>query len=455
MARLSRLGAAPRRARARPRAPEHRGRGHRQQLEANAARASETTQAAEQRFERADEHRTEAERLERQAPTTSGSPTRRSPPPRSSRPAASAPGRRPRATTSAPPRPRTASSSCRAVAPAVHGRYRTRGHPSLRARLGPFACPRRHRRPADGPRRAHLPHRPCAWPTRWASSPRSAPRSSTPLLLKDAGCSTTAAQIATTLRQRRPAGQAREPADRRAPARARRSATCGATSPPARPLRAARPPSARRRGDEARRDRELERMRCERGADIARGIGLDEDAAAAIEQLFEHWDGNGHPASLRGRGDLAAGAHGVPGADDGGLLAAGRRGRRLRRRPRPARHLVRPRPWSTPSACSSATSRFWASLEAPDVQRVEPADRVLRADDARLDRVAEAFAGIVDAKSPYTAPPLRGRGRDRRRHRRHAGPRRRRPRGLCAARRCCTTSASSASPTASSTSPAR
>ena len=46
---------------------------------------------------------------------------------------------------------------------------------------------------------------------------------------------------------------------------------------------------------------------------------------------------------------------------------------------------------------------FWASLETPDVQAVEPADRVLRADDARLDRVAEAFAGIVDAKSPYTA----------------------------------------------------
>ena len=46
---------------------------------------------------------------------------------------------------------------------------------------------------------------------------------------------------------------------------------------------------------------------------------------------------------------------------------------------------------------------FWASLEAPDVQGVEPADRVLRADEARLDRVAEAFAGIVDAKSPYTA----------------------------------------------------
>ena len=36
-------------------------------------------------------------------------------------------------------------------------------------------------------------------------------------------------------------------------------------------------------------------MRCERGADIARAIDLDEDAAAAIRQLDEHWDGHGYP----------------------------------------------------------------------------------------------------------------------------------------------------------------
>jgi putative nucleotidyltransferase with HDIG domain len=46
---------------------------------------------------------------------------------------------------------------------------------------------------------------------------------------------------------------------------------------------------------------------------------------------------------------------------------------------------------------------FWAGLELPDVSRVEPRDRVLVADDERLDRVAEAFATVVDAKSPYTA----------------------------------------------------
>jgi putative nucleotidyltransferase with HDIG domain len=46
---------------------------------------------------------------------------------------------------------------------------------------------------------------------------------------------------------------------------------------------------------------------------------------------------------------------------------------------------------------------FWASLTNADVNALEPIDRVQRADDARLDRVAEAFAGIVDAKSPFTA----------------------------------------------------
>jgi putative nucleotidyltransferase with HDIG domain len=48
-------------------------------------------------------------------------------------------------------------------------------------------------------------------------------------------------------------------------------------------------------------------------------------------------------------------------------------------------------------------AEFWRSLETPDVTPLEPADHVLVADDTRLDRVAHAFASIVDAKSPYTA----------------------------------------------------
>jgi putative nucleotidyltransferase with HDIG domain len=46
--------------------------------------------------------------------------------------------------------------------------------------------------------------------------------------------------------------------------------------------------------------------------------------------------------------------------------------------------------------------QFWRSLETPTVAEVEPPAHVLVADDYRLDRVAHAFASIVDAKSPYT-----------------------------------------------------
>jgi putative nucleotidyltransferase with HDIG domain len=221
------------------------------------------------------------------------------------------------------------------------------------------------------------------------------------LLLKDAGCSTTAAQIATTFgaddqqvkresrlidahRPRTALGYLRRNVAPGAPLRTR-----------ARHLRAV---VAMSHGGVD----ELERMRCERGADIARGIGLDEDAADAITQLFEHWDGHGHPGERAGE-EIALLARmaclsqtmevfwqqgGAAAACD---VARARRGT-----------------WFDPALVDAVDELerdvcFWASLETPDVQAVEPGDRVLRADEARLDRVAEAFAGIVDAKSPYTA----------------------------------------------------
>jgi putative nucleotidyltransferase with HDIG domain len=47
--------------------------------------------------------------------------------------------------------------------------------------------------------------------------------------------------------------------------------------------------------------------------------------------------------------------------------------------------------------------RFWLSLRTPAIDALEPPDRVVVADEERLDRVAQAFAWVVDAKSPYTA----------------------------------------------------
>lgn len=221
------------------------------------------------------------------------------------------------------------------------------------------------------------------------------------LLLKDAGCSTTAAQIAATFgsddqqvkhdsrlidthRPRTAIGYLRRNVAPGAPLRER-----------ARHLRAV---VAMSHGGVD----ELERMRCERGADIARGIGLDEEAATAITQLFEHWDGHGHPGERAGE-EISLLARmaclsqtmevfwqqgGAAAACD---VARDRRGT-----------------WFDPALVDAVDELerdvcFWASLETPDVEAVEPADRVLRADEARLDQVAEAFASIVDAKSPYTA----------------------------------------------------
>jgi len=49
---------------------------------------------------------------------------------------------------------------------------------------------------------------------------------------------------------------------------------------------------------------------------------------------------------------------------------------------------------------------FWDSLGGDDIRlrvaELEPPELRLRADDARLDRIAEAFAKVIDAKSPYT-----------------------------------------------------
>jgi putative nucleotidyltransferase with HDIG domain len=56
---------------------------------------------------------------------------------------------------------------------------------------------------------------------------------------------------------------------------------------------------------------------------------------------------------------------------------------------------------------NAISSRLAAADRCPvygaDVSQWEPADLALVGDDARLDRIAEAFARVIDAKSPFTA----------------------------------------------------
>ncbi|HEX5817933.1 MAG TPA: HD domain-containing phosphohydrolase [Gemmatimonadales bacterium] len=152
--------------------------------------------------------------------------------------------------------------------------------------------------------------------------------------------------------------------------------------------------------------REMTETRCERGAEIARMLGLSEATATAIHALDEHWDGGGLPRGLVGEEiPLLARIAGLAQTVEVFWSEFGRRA---------AFHMARDRAgtWFDPALVEALGAfehdeEYWRGLGRTEsrarVSALEPADRVVLADDARLDRVAEAFARVVDAKSPYTA----------------------------------------------------
>jgi HD-GYP domain-containing protein (c-di-GMP phosphodiesterase class II) len=147
--------------------------------------------------------------------------------------------------------------------------------------------------------------------------------------------------------------------------------------------------------------RELVAIRCERGAEIARMLGFHEETAGAIRALDEHWNGRGHPDGLRGEQipqlariaclaqtvDVFVTERGVEAAYE---MARSRRGRWFEPRTVDALDAFR------------GDERFWSTLGDADVSTLEPGDQVLSADEQNLDQIAEAFARVIDAKSPYT-----------------------------------------------------
>lgn len=146
----------------------------------------------------------------------------------------------------------------------------------------------------------------------------------------------------------------------------------------------------------------LVQQRCERGADVARAIGLDEEVAQAVLEADEHWDGRGYPAG-KAREEISLG---------GRLLCLAQAAEVFWSRggPSAACEIARRRrgTWFDPLLVDALLAleddqSFWRSLQAPAVASLEPPDRVLIANQDHLDLVAQAFAWIVDAKSPYTA----------------------------------------------------
>ncbi len=151
--------------------------------------------------------------------------------------------------------------------------------------------------------------------------------------------------------------------------------------------------------------RELIAIRCERGANIARQMGFPEATCAAIRSLDEHWNGMGHPEGLREHAipllsrianlaqtmDIFVGAHGIPATMT--MVKARRKS------------------WFDPQLADLVLKWRkdtdwwdWLRESAPEIEvtALEPADPQRVVNNNGLDMVAQSFADIVDAKSPFT-----------------------------------------------------
>ena len=149
----------------------------------------------------------------------------------------------------------------------------------------------------------------------------------------------------------------------------------------------------------------ISEARCHQGATIASMLQLPEATSRAIYDLDEHWNGRGFPGGLQGEeisllGRICCLAQTVEvfvmtyGLGTAIEVACQRSGE-----------------WFDPQLISALLSfkndqPFWERLNAEhlvaELAHWEPADALLLVDQVGLDRIAEAFAKVVDAKSPWT-----------------------------------------------------
>jgi putative nucleotidyltransferase with HDIG domain len=150
---------------------------------------------------------------------------------------------------------------------------------------------------------------------------------------------------------------------------------------------------------------DLVKIRCERGASIAKQLGFSASVVSGIHSLDEHWNGRGYPDGLRHDEiplfsrianlaqtlDVFHSARGSGAAIDAARRRSGR--------------------WFDPELVKaalslSASGALWADLDSKDVIHkvlsLEPEERRLTADEGTIDNICDAFAEIIDAKSPFT-----------------------------------------------------
>jgi putative nucleotidyltransferase with HDIG domain len=149
-------------------------------------------------------------------------------------------------------------------------------------------------------------------------------------------------------------------------------------------------------------------MRCERGASIMRKLEFSLRAADAVRCLDEHWDGSGYPDGLEGE-RIPYLSRVLAIAQHLDVFATGES-------PKAAIEALHARSgrWYDPELVTVAASMhrrgtLWAECLPGDnhdqsrraaVDLAPGPSSVLQRD--RIDRICEAFADVVDAKSPYT-----------------------------------------------------
>ena len=154
--------------------------------------------------------------------------------------------------------------------------------------------------------------------------------------------------------------------------------------------------------------RALVKIRCERGASIARKIGFPEPVAQAIHSLDEHWSGGGYPDGLRHEEiPLFSRIMNLSQTLEVFLVNRGRDAAIEVAHKRSGR-------WFDPELVRAAASlarhgELWSRmLDSGSAQAIEhaltlePEERRMVADEAMVERICDAFAEIIDAKSPFT-----------------------------------------------------
>jgi HD-GYP domain-containing protein (c-di-GMP phosphodiesterase class II) len=150
--------------------------------------------------------------------------------------------------------------------------------------------------------------------------------------------------------------------------------------------------------------RAVEQLRCERGAAIARQMGFGEAVAGAVQDVHEHWDGKGQPMGRRGEeiSPLARVVAACAGLD--ALWQAHGKGAARRTLRRRRGTWYEPVVVDTLLALIDAHELDWIQALAPG--QLQVAVHALlgstTAAETEIDRVALGFAEIIDSKSPYT-----------------------------------------------------